>query len=113
MSANVVILEGWLKTDAQVRDNLARFTLCFEGWDDETHSKTENQIICELWSKNMRNLGGYLKADKQVTLTGKLKFAGGQPFITAWDVAFHGNKWRGDQQGGYQQSGGGWSQGGR
>ena len=107
MSANVLVLEGWLKTDAQVRDSLARFTLCFEGWDSEAARNVENQIICEFWSKNMAKLGGYLKTDKQVTLVGKLKFANGQPYMSAWDVAFHGNKWRGDQQGG------GWSQGGR
>lgn len=111
MSANVVILEGWLKTDAQTRNNLASFTLCFEGWDGEAQCKVEDQIFCEFYSKNAGALSKYLKADKQVTLTGKLKFSNEQFYIAAWDVAFHGNKWRGGQGGG-NSNGGSWSRGG-
>lgn len=109
MSANVLVLEGWLKTDAQVRDNLARFTLCFESYDSDTRAMAKSEIICELFSRNMRSLGGYLKGDKQVTLTGKLKFSNGDAYMAAWDVALHGNRRQGNQGG---QGGGSWSQGG-
>ena len=103
MDTNVLTLSGYLKRDASVNENEARFVLCVEVWSTDAQVEIM-EVMCSLWGKSVQRVAKYLKADRQVVLSGKLRPNGKSFYMAASDLKLYSTKWRGEQQGGYSGS---------
>ena len=104
MDTNTLILSGYLKHEAALNENEARFVLCVEVWSADAQVEVM-EVPCSLWGKSAQRVGKYLKTDRQVVVTGKLYPNGKTFYMAASDLKLYSTKWRGEQQGGYSKGG--------
>ena len=95
MDINQLTLSGYLTNAAEVVDGEVKFNTCCEVWQGGQGGQTEPMaIFCVYRSKNAAKVAGWLKPNRQVVLTGKLKPLGSSFYMEVGNLKMYGSKWQ-------------------